>query len=201
MSDDNQVIDTQSEVVTESPVVDTAIDNQDTQTDNTSDAESKVKQLMAELEKANQVLEKARKGEKYAKSQKDKAVDIAKADLDAKYAEELNAIKSKLSEYETKEKQAVITNALSEVGAIDIKAVSKLIGDVTPDNVDKAVKQAMTDYPALFAQKQTPPTPNRSVEGLVTTSLEAELALAAKQTNYRQAVDAVYVKYGITARK
>lgn len=196
MSDDNQVIDTQSEQTIQSEVVDTAIDNTDTQTDNTSDAESKVKQLMAELEKANQVLEKARKGEKYAKSQKDKAVDIAKADLDAKYAEELNAIKSKLSEYETKEKQAVITNALSEVGAIDIKAVSKLIGDVTPDNVDKAVKQAMTDYPALFAQKQTPPTPNRSVEGLMVTDIDKQLKIAARTANQKE-LNRLYALKGI----
>lgn len=194
MSDDNNQVIT--DTVDESPVVDTTKDNQA----DTSDAETKVKELMAELEKANQVLEKARKGEKYAKTQKDRAIELAKAELDSKYAEELNAIKTKLSDYETKEKQTVITNALSEVGALDVKAVAKLIGDVTPDNVEKAVKQAMTDYPALFAQKQTPPTPNRSTEGMATTSFEAELSAASKQPNPRKAMNAVYAKHGISVR-
>lgn len=200
MSDDNTIQETPAETI-QSDVVDTTIDNQDIPTETSeSDAESKVKQLMAELDKANQVLEKARKGEKYAKSQKDRAIEIAKAELDAKYAEELTQLKTKLTQFETEKKQAVLTKSLTDVGAIDVKAVSKLIGDVSAEEADKAIKQAMVDYPALFAQKQTPATPNRSTDGLPTSNLEAELAEARKAPNVRSAVNAVYAKYGIAVR-
>lgn len=181
MSDDNtQVTQTETEEIVATTDVETIVD-----TDEVNAEESKVAELERELNKAKEILEKARKGEKHAKSQRDKALDLAREELKAEYESKIAELSSKVDSYTAKEKEAKLSTLLAEAGAIDNNALTKLIGNV--DDYDAAVSKAKSDYPALFNQKQLlVPTPNRSTDGLQVSDIDTQIMTAAKRGDQKE---------------
>lgn len=190
MSDDNKVIDTETEEIVANADAETIVDTVEVNAE-----ESKVAKLEQELNKAKEILEKARKGEKYAKTQRDKALDLAREEIKAEYESKIAELSSKVDSYTAKEKEAKLSTLLADAGAVDTKALAKLIGHV--DDYDAAVQKAKSDYPALFLQKQlVVPTPNRSTDGLPVTDMAAQIKSAAMRGDQKE-LTRLYALQGI----
>ena len=190
MSDDTKVIETEAEEIVATTEVETIVNTEEVNAE-----ESKVAKLEQELNKAKEILEKARKGEKYAKSQRDKAIDLAREELKAEYESKIAELSSKVDSYTAKEKEARLSTLLADAGAVDTKALSKLIGIV--DDYDAAVQKAKSDYPALFQPKQlVVPTPNRSTDGLPVTDMATQIKSAAMRGDQKE-LTRLYALQGI----
>ena len=190
MSDDTKAIETETEEIVATTEVETIVNTEEVNAE-----ESKVAKLEQELNKAKEILEKARKGEKYAKSQRDKAIDLARDELKAEYESKIAELSSKVDSFTAKEKEARLSTLLADAGAIDTKALSKLIGIV--DDYDAAVQKAKSDYPALFQPKQlVVPTPNRSTDGLSTNDMAAQIRTAAMRGDQKE-LNRLYALQGI----
>lgn len=188
MSDDNKV--TETEEIVANADAETIVDTVEVNAE-----ESKVAKLEQELNKAKEILEKARKGEKYAKTQRDKALDLAREEIKAEYESKIAELSSKVDSYTAKEKEAKLSTLLADAGAVDTKALAKLIGNV--DDYDAAVQKAKSDYPALFLQKQlVVPTPNRSTDGLPVTDMAAQIKSAAMRGDQKE-LTRLYALQGI----
>lgn len=165
-----------------------------------TDAESKrVAELEAELTKAREILEKARKGEKYHKQ--------SKQELEQR-VQELEAQgdwKAKYEQMVERENGRVLDTALSDalkdaVKPENVKAVLKLIdrsainvkdGAADAKSIEAAVLKTKEEFPNLFVEVTTP-APKRAAEGAVTSGYVQELAAANTQAE----LDAVLKRYG-----
>jgi hypothetical protein len=156
-------------------------------------AESRIKELEAELTKSREILEKARKGEKYHKQ--------TKQELEQR-VQELEAQgdwKSKYEQLVERDNTRVVDGALSEAlkdaaKPDSLKAALKLIdrsalkvkeGQVDAKALEAAVLKAREEFPSLFVEVQTP-APKRAAEGAVTAGFEQELAAAKTQAELLQ---------------
>ncbi|MEJ7929853.1 hypothetical protein WG922_07705 [Ramlibacter sp. AN1015] len=163
-------------------------------------AEARIKELEAELNKSRDILEKARKGEKYAKQTKQQ-LEEKLAELEAQ-----GDWKSKYEQLVQRENTRVVDTALSEALANaakpeNVKAAMKLVdrsalqvvdGVVDAKAVETAVLKAREEFPSLFVEVKTP-APVRAAEGAVTGGFEKELAAAKTQAD----ITAVLKRHGL----
>ncbi len=163
-------------------------------------AEARIKSLEAELAKANDILAKARKGEKYAKQSKQEleqrvAELESQGDWKAKY-EQL------VQRENTRAIDAALSKALQDAAKPEsLNAALKLIeragievkdGQADAKAVEAAVLKAREDFPSLFVEVKTP-APVRAAEAAVTSGYEKEVR-AAKSI---EEIEAIARKYSV----
>lgn len=195
MSDDANTTNDQS-VDAGSEVENTAVETQ-----GQVSVEEQIKSLTDELTKTKDNLDKSRKAEKHAKTLRDQALETAKTELATQYEDTIKQLTERVSQYENVEYETKLANGLAAVGAIDTKALSKLIGKV--ENVDEAIQAAVNDYPSLFtkqtqanAPKAVLPSLAKSTEGIQTTTHQQEVRAALDRRDFA-AVRAINAKYGV----
>jgi hypothetical protein len=199
---DNVVVESVSDDTTQSET-----DNQATEV-NVSDVEAKIAELQAQLEKQNEIVEKARKGEKYQKSKADAEVKKVIAQYEAEKAR-ADALEQKIR---TSAADGVLRQLLAEGGAKAVDTALKLVdrnaikyaedGTVDADSV-KSVVQALKESDSILfdqtvvsvdesAQKKLAPPAKRATETDRISGFEAEMKAAKTKAD----LQAVLKKYG-----
>jgi hypothetical protein len=192
-------------------VVETAVSD-DTQQDqaepNVSDVEAKIAELTAQLAKQNEIVEKARKGEKYQKSKADADVKKVLAQYEAEKAR-ADGLELKIRNTAI---DGVLRQALSDSGAKAVDTALKLVdrnavkfgadGSVDVQSIAAVVKALKTSDSILFDQTSKPasqaqakppaPPAARSSEGDKVTGYAAEIKAAKTGAE----IQAVLKKYG-----
>lgn len=159
-----------------------------------SDTEKRVAELQAELTKTQEILEKARKGEKYHKQ--------SKSDLEKQVAE-LSKYKDLYEQTQnqirTQAVDTALTKAAEQAKAKNVAAVLKLIdkneiaikdGAADAEAVAKAIEKVKSDVAELF-EAQELPTPKRAAEGATLAGYDVEI----RNAKSIKEIEAILKKY------
>ena len=172
---------------------------------NVADVEARIVELQAQIAKQSEIVEKARKGEKYQKTKADSEVKRIQAQYDAVKAR-ADALEEQIR---TTAANASLREVLKDNGAKAVDTALKLIdrsalvygedGNVDAKSVEAAVKGLMESDSFLFAETQSEqaqasksPSAIRATETDKISGFQAEVKAATSAKD----LEAVLRKYG-----